>query len=81
MPYDEGFTATVNGEKAEIELVNGGFMAVYCDAGQDIEIEFSYMPKGLRIGMAISIISLIAAIAYIFAPKFSQKRNAKGNSR
>ena len=78
VPYDEGFTATVNGERAEIELVNGGFMAVYCDAGQDIEIEFSYMPRGFKSGMAISIISLIATIAYIFAPKFVRKRNVKG---
>ena len=73
VPYDEGFTATVNGKKAEIELVNAGFMAVYCDAGQDIEIEFSYIPKGLKPGMTISIISLIATIAYIFAPRFMRR--------
>ncbi|MFQ8832263.1 MAG: hypothetical protein ACLR7U_04905 [Ruthenibacterium lactatiformans] len=30
VPYDEGFTATVNGVEAEIERVDGGLSAVLC---------------------------------------------------
>lgn len=78
VPYDEGFTATVNGKRAEIELVNAGFMAVYCDAGQDIQIEFTYMPRGFKSGVIISIIAILMTAAYIFAPILIRKRNVKG---
>ena len=41
IPYDEGWSATVNGKPVEIEKVNVGFMAVPAEAG-DNTIEFTY---------------------------------------
>ena len=37
MPYDDGFTAAVNGEPAAIEKVDNGMMAVYVPAGENDE--------------------------------------------
>lgn len=51
VPYDKGFTATVNGQAAEIIKCNKGFMAVRCPAGQDITIRFDYMTPGLIPGL------------------------------
>ena len=33
VPYDDGFTATVNGREADILRVDEGLMAVLCPAG------------------------------------------------
>ncbi len=70
VPYDKGWTATVNGEKAEIVKANIGFMAVKVPAGVS-EIRFSYTTPYLYIGLfvsasfvAIFIIYLIISILY-----------------
>ena len=71
VPYDEGWSATVNGETAIIEQVNVGFMAVRVPAG-DAEIRFVYRTPGLALGAVISVISLLALLCYLFflAPRF-----------
>lgn len=48
--YDEGWSCTINGKPAEIEKVNGGFMAVYCEAGENT-VEFTYETPGLKWGI------------------------------
>lgn len=75
VPYDEGWRATVNGEKAEIYKVNVGFMAVECSAG-DNEIRFDYEPPGLNVGIIITLISLLILLVYwvlSVRPKFLHK--------
>ncbi len=64
VPYDDGFTATVNGEPAEIELVNKGFMAVRCKAGDNV-IRFTYMTPGLINGIWLSLAALAVFILYL----------------
>ena len=64
IPYDEGWSAYVNGRKAEIEKVNVGFMAVLCDEGAN-EIEFVYTTPGLGIGLALSGGALILSAIYL----------------
>lgn len=56
VPYDEGWTATVDGKEAEIERVDYGLMAVSVPAGTH-EIVFTYFPKGLRAGIMISVLT------------------------
>ncbi|MBQ3394186.1 MAG: YfhO family protein [Oscillospiraceae bacterium] len=58
VPYDEGFTAYVNGEKAEIEKVNYGLCAVYAPAG-DNQIEFRYRTPYLNAGIAASLFGFL----------------------
>ena len=56
VPYDKGWTATVDGEPAEIEKVNVGFMAVAVNPGTSI-IRFYYQTPGLNAGIYITLCS------------------------
>ncbi|MEG6571334.1 YfhO family protein [[Clostridium] cellulosi] len=73
VPYDSGWTATVNGKPAKIEQVNIGFMAVECDAGTS-EIRFNYTTPGLYPGIAVSAASIVVFAVYLIVIK---KRNGK----
>ncbi|MEM1485106.1 YfhO family protein [Oscillospiraceae bacterium PP1C4] len=64
VPYDKGWTATVNGEPAQIEKVSIGFMAVRAPAGTNT-IRFSYTPSGLYLGTLISAGALVLLLAYL----------------
>src|SRR5699024_5734892 len=54
VPYDDGFTATVNGQAARIEKVDNGLMAVRVPAGH-AEIVFTYRTPGLDVGLAVTL--------------------------
>ena len=73
VPYDEGWSATVNGQTAEIVKANIGFMAVEVPAGVS-EIRFDYTPPYLNTGLIISGGALVIFIIYILAA-FSYKRS------
>lgn len=64
VPYDDGWTATVNGKKAEIEKVNAGFMAVLVPAGEST-IEFTYTTPGLFTGIAVTVLSVLVLLIYL----------------
>ena len=74
IPNDSGWSAAVNGEKAEIVDVCG-FMAVRIDAGEN-RIEFRYKVPGLAAGIVISLAGFAAAAAYI-AYWIRKKRKAR----
>lgn len=65
VPYDEGFTAYVDGQEAEVEKVNVGFMAVKVPAG-DHSIEFRYMPAGFKKGAVLSLAGLVLLGGYLW---------------
>ncbi len=65
VPYEEGWTATVNGEPAEILKANVGFMAVACPAGQEVVIRFDYFTPGLKNGALISLGALLLLLLYL----------------
>lgn len=64
VPYESGWTATVNGKPAEILKTNVGFMAVKCPAGKTVEIRFDYETPGLRYGIYISAGALLLLVLY-----------------
>ncbi|MBQ0083742.1 MAG: YfhO family protein [Clostridiales bacterium] len=66
VPYEEGWSATVNGKEAEIVKANIGFMAVKVGAGES-KIEFTYNTPYLGLGIKISITAAIAFVVYILA--------------
>lgn len=68
VPYDEGWSATVNGEPVNIEKVNVGFMAVKAEAGDNL-IEFKYKTPGLVTGVIISGAFLVVTILYLLIAK------------
>lgn len=55
VPYEAGWSATVNGQPATIYKANVGFMAVRVPAGQQVSIRFDYMTPGLMDGLYITI--------------------------
>ncbi len=65
IPYDEGFTAYINGEKVGIEKVNNGFMAVLAQEGEN-NIEFIYRPVGYYLSLILTALSLIATVVFLF---------------
>lgn len=65
IPYDEGFSAKVNGMNSEIIKVNNGFIGIKINKGIN-NIYVNYMPKGFIEGLIISIISIIIYIGYLF---------------
>ena len=73
VPYDEGWSATINGEPAEIIKANIGFMAVRVPAG-DNEIRFSFVPKGFYEGIAITIICILLLVIYVLVLRIFDKK-------
>ncbi len=64
VPYEKGWSATVNGEPAEIVRCNIGFMAVRCPEGES-DIRFHYIPPGLIPGVILSVIGLMLLAGYL----------------
>ena len=75
VPYEEGWTAYVNGVETTIEKVSVGFMAVFAEKGVN-EIVFVYKTPGLAVGAGISVLSAVILAAYIVFFHFEQKRKA-----
>ena len=67
VPYSDGFTAYVNGNKTDIEKVNNGLMAVYIPENTKCSIEFVYETPGLSTGILISVLSAAAFAVYILS--------------
>lgn len=64
VPYDKGWSATVNGKAVTVEKVNVGFMAVAVDEGVS-EIRFRYQNSGLILGIAITMVSVFVFVVYM----------------
>ena len=65
VPYEGGWSATVNGKQAKVENVSVGFMAVWCEAGEN-EIVFDYMTPGLKVGATLSIVALCLTAGWVY---------------
>lgn len=74
VPYEEGWSATVNGAPAEIVRAGVGFMAVLCPAGEDVAIRFDYTTPGLKAGALISVTAVVLLAAYLVLWRFLSKR-------
>jgi hypothetical protein len=72
IPYDEGWSATVNGVPCEIEKVNLGFMAVKVPAGTS-DIRFNYQTPGLKLGLIITVIAAALFLLYMLVFLISNK--------
>ncbi|MFI3206056.1 MAG: YfhO family protein [Clostridia bacterium] len=65
VPYDQGWSATVNGKSAEILQTNVGFMSVAIPAGDDVKIVFTYTTPGLSQGIVFSVVGVILLVIYL----------------
>lgn len=64
VPYESGWSATVNGEPAEVIRASIGFMAVRAPEGENV-IRFRYRTPGLSAGITISIFGVILLVLYL----------------
>lgn len=64
VPYDEGWTVTINGESVNTYEVNGGMTGIAVKKGEN-NIVFSFAPHGLKEGGILSIAGLGAVILLI----------------
>lgn len=74
VPFEKGWSATVNGIPVTIENVQNGFMAVFVPNGE-VNIRFTYQTPGLKLGIIVSFISLAALILYLIIWKIVRKIN------
>ena len=75
IPYDKGWSATVNGKPAQIEKVNVGFMAVEVPEG-DSTIRFDYETPGLITGLGVTICAALIMLIYLVIWLFISRKNA-----
>ena len=76
VPYDDGFTAYVNGEKADILRVDEGLMAVLCPAGAS-SIDFVYQAAGLSASRMVAAVAIPVWVVYV-AYFVRRKRRSTG---
>ena len=76
VPYDEGWSAEVNGQKATIQKVNKGFMAVVVPEGESV-IRFTYETPGLKAGAIVSLCGFTVFLIYFVAVSFVHKKHPK----
>lgn len=75
IPYDKGWSATVNGEPVEVEKVNVGFMAVEVGEGDSV-IRFNYETPGLVTGIGITACTALIMLIYLVVWLFVSRKNA-----
>lgn len=77
VPAADGWTAFVNGNKADIITVNKGFMAVAAPAG-DCTIEFKYETPGLATGIIVTASTAVVIIIYLAIFAIKRKNSPVG---
>ena len=76
VPYDEGFTATVNGAPATVERVDGGLCAVPCQAGENTII-FTYKTPGFSVSSKITLAACGVWLGYIALCVMERRKRRK----
>ena len=76
VPYDKGWSVTVNGTPVKTWCVNGGMTGIAVTPGEN-DIQMWFAPKGLKLGELCSIAGIVLCIA-VFA--FSRMRRKKGSA-
>lgn len=76
VPYDEGWSVTVDGEEAEIFGWKDAFLAIEIPEGEH-DISMTYCPKGFKEGLLVSIAGVVAGAIYIFVLYKKKKASVK----
>ena len=75
IPYDKGFSAAVDGQRAEIIPCDVAFMGVWVEPGEH-EIAFTYRTRSLTLGIVLSLLAAAALGVYVALCRRA-KRKAK----
>ena len=73
VPYDPGFTVTVNGEETPVEQVDGGLCAVRIPAGE-ADLRLDHFTNGLGQSLAAAGVSVVLFAGYLV---WHRRRRAK----
>ena len=73
IPYDEGWSVTVDGRPVETEKAFGAFLCISVPLGEHV-IELRYMPKGLVPGAMISVSSLLILLLAVYRKRWQKSR-------
>ena len=68
IPYDDGWTLSVNGVEQDVQIADGTFMSCVLPSGE-CEIDLRYVTPGLIPGAAISGVSLLVWCGLVFLKK------------
>lgn len=68
IPFDKGFSATLNGQETKIIPCDVAFMGVWVEPGEH-EIVFTYRTRMLSLGIAMSAIAAAVLIGYVWIAK------------
>jgi uncharacterized membrane protein YfhO len=79
VPYENGWTAEVNGRKVDVEKVSFGLMAVPVQAGES-EIVFRFKASGLTAGRAASAGAFVILAGYIAADVFTRRKRREAEA-
>ncbi|MBQ9327977.1 MAG: YfhO family protein [Solobacterium sp.] len=72
VPFDEGWTVTVNGHKTNTYSVNGGMIGIAVEAGEN-DIQMWFSPKGLNIGKTCTIAGILLCAGLVILQIRSHK--------
>ena len=78
VPYEEGWSATVDGVKTSIEKVMNGFVAVKVDKGDSV-IRFNYETPALSLGVEISMMAWLIFLIYFIGCSVYYKKHPISN--
>ncbi|HFI0256782.1 TPA: YfhO family protein [Streptococcus suis] len=73
LPYDKGWSATLNGQAAPITRAQNGFMKVDIPAGEG-ELVLTFIPQGLKLGLTFFFTGIVSVVLY---ERFLRKRYYK----
>lgn len=76
IPFDKGWSVFIDGKKVNYEKVNLGFIGFEIDKGEHL-VEFHYFPRGLILGIIISILSLLIFILLFYNSRVSSLRKSQ----
>ncbi|WP_350455461.1 YfhO family protein [Slackia heliotrinireducens] len=74
VPYSEGWSATVNGEPAEVLRADTAFMAVALPGDEHCDVELHYVTPGLKAGALISAIGVTLAVVLTIRRRKARRR-------
>lgn len=74
IPYDKGFCATINGEEAEVEIVNKAFVGLKLKNGKN-DIVLTYCAPLLKEGLIISLAGFVLLVVLIVFEKKASSNN------
>ncbi len=67
--YDAGFTLTSNGKKIKSKSAGDIFTIIPVNGSEKIEMKF--IPSCMRLGIIISVVTLIIVLIYVFGTKYN----------